>query len=144
MAPQRDSTRAAFADAPASDLGLVEPIKVERAGFTRGGHLYVFLEDAVGTTLNAWEDIPRRKRSPGLVLSPVYIGEQPPSKGAIELSDGAPEQAALYGILIRWVERHPLESKHAGKRLSMDERSAVFAHHFLGVLDWRFASVDTG
>jgi len=90
-------------------LGLTAPVSVTAAGRDETGTgRFVELSDARGKTLVACLDI--RPRAPNIPLDPalVHFGvrrpEAPGDQASLRLG---PEEAALYGVLLRWAAARP-------------------------------------
>ena len=85
-------------------LKLVEPVEVQETFYYKdGGSIGIILRDAKGAEHKFCFD----GRKPG--ESPLFLDAVHPSRdGAKKVALRGPEESALYGIMLRWVKRHPM------------------------------------
>ena len=103
----RSAIRQQYRDYPARVLGVKEPIKFnEVVTFEDGGTKSVTLTDATGTRFQACLD-GRNWDGPYV----MYVGAAyPTDEGARKVLMQGPEEAAFFGLLIRWCETDPQRS----------------------------------
>jgi hypothetical protein len=105
-------TRAKHAKQSAKVLNIVEPIRVSEVFYYKdGGTIGIEITDAKdrkhlfcldGRSLPTKEE-PNAKGTRNLYLGATY----PTKPGAKKVDMRGPEEAALYGVLLRWADKHP-------------------------------------
>jgi hypothetical protein len=116
----RSAIREKYRGCPALILGITEPINFnEVATLEDGGTISITLTDATGTKFQACID-ERDWGGP----SDMYIGaDYPTHDGATKVLRRGPEEAAFFGLLIRWCEADP-------------ERTAVYGMTVDQYIEW--------
>jgi hypothetical protein len=135
--PERHATRAAHAGAAIKPLGLLEPIELVSAGMTRDAYYYVELRDADGVRVHVSQVARRRDRDRGFRLGEMTLRTVMGTEISVET--GSDLEAAIYGLLIRWSESHPMNYAIQVDNATNDDRVLYFGNAFLNVTDWRFA-----
>lgn len=140
LPPSRDrhATRATYAATAIKPLYLVEPVEIAAAGVTRDGHYYVQIRDSTDRRLYLSQVARRRGRESGFTFGSLTLRWGGGSETTAET--GSELEAAVYGVLVRWAELHPLRREiRIMRKTSPEDRVLFFGHAFLTLMDWRFA-----
>ena len=143
-APSADrvqAVRKTYAQVPATILDVAEPITLGYSDmlFDGGPTMFVNFEDANGKGFCATLSRPTKDPFPEKYRdSPLQIGQANKIASGKPLLLRGPEEAALYGLLIRWSKTKTLtrpDEPHFPKR------NLYWADHVLVALDFRFGQV---
>ena len=95
-----------YRDYPSDTLGITEPVEVkESAVWEDGGTTFLVLKDASGTEFKACLD----GRDFGGPYKDLYLGAvHPENDGAYSVGIAGPEEAALFAVLVRYFDAHPV------------------------------------
>jgi hypothetical protein len=104
---------------------------------TRDAHYYVELRDADGVRVHVSQVARRRDRDRGFRLGEMTLRTVMGTEISVET--GSDLEAAIYGLLIRWSESHPMNYAIQVDNATNDDRVLYFGNAFLNVMDWRFA-----
>lgn len=138
--PSRDrhASRAAAATVSARPLECVEPIRITHAGITPYGHYYVQFRDAHDVAFHARQAALLRGGDTTVIPGDMVVRRE--TQLEVAIVSGTPLEQALYGVLVRWAEQHPIPSRlRLSNNATEDERTLYYGHAFLNVMDWRFA-----
>jgi hypothetical protein len=94
------AARQMYAKLPPIVLGLTEPVKFTYAQVAKdGGSVHIRLEDAKQNARNLWLDRNLKTKTYDA------ISFSTPKKYSLSLVGGSAEEAALYGMLLRWTDK---------------------------------------
>jgi hypothetical protein len=148
--------RATYENVPPDILGLVEPVEVDGgSAYWDGGTSYVRLTDARGTEFVACLDGRMRVLDPDVdtdfwTVSMEYIesrhlylhAKYPSDSTAVEIPIRGPEEAAFYGLLLRWAKSQPRTEEVAAMKTAVEcpkeDVTLYQVHRLLETFDWRF------
>jgi len=136
--------RAMYAKLPADILGIREPIRITDASrYKDGGTIGLEASDVKDKPFKACFDgrLPEEAH-PDIETYHVYIGAiYPTEKGAMKVQVRGPEEAALYGLLLRWAQEQPKSAEVAALSPTEGLRSAPVlyeVHRLLRQFDERY------
>ena len=109
----RVSARAKYAKHSADALQIVEPVKMSRVFYWKdGGTVGIELTDAkdkkhaFSLYSPGGAGLPEKDKKPKIILN-LFIGAAHPGhQGAKMVDFGGPEESALYGVLLRAIDKH--------------------------------------
>ena len=109
----RASARAEYAKRSADALQIVEPVKISRAlGYKDGGTVGIELTDAKDKKHSfclyspGGAGLPEENKKQRIILN-LFIGAAyPTNPGAKMVAVRGPEESALYGVLLRAIDKH--------------------------------------
>ena len=117
-------------------LGLVEPIEVVKAeGHWDGLTTYLEIRDSQGKRFLFCVD----RIMDGTSDRGMYFNTKHPNHGGKRVKPGGSEEAAVYGLLIRWAESHCDLAPQNGQKVSGSEHCGSVGL-ILSVLDSRFSA----
>jgi len=107
-----DETRARYAKLSADVLKIVEPVKVLDVAYWKdGGSIGLVLSDANGREHAFCLDgrsLPTKEHPDEQGTRNLFLGATHPTrKGAKAVARRGPEESALYGVMLRWANKHP-------------------------------------
>jgi hypothetical protein len=149
----RASARAKYAKHSADALQIVEPVRISRVfGYKDGGTIGIELTDAkdkkhaFGLYSPGGAGLPERDEQPRIILN-LFIGAAHPGhKGAKMVDVGGPEELALYGVLLRAIDKHKEKDAILAKEIDQKLWTArklwgedlLFTHDFFHRLESHF------
>ncbi|MCI0456470.1 MAG: hypothetical protein L0Z62_05760 [Gemmataceae bacterium] len=122
---------------PVAPLTITEPIEVTEVFYYKdGGSVGLILTDSKKVKHEVCVDGRKRGLFP-LVLNATY----PTRKGARQVDFRSPGEAAFYGVMLRWVKRHPNRDDLLDPKRDIDDPknpSLWEVHAFFHRLEKRF------
>ena len=114
-------TRAKYAKQSAKVLKIVEPIKVSNVYYWKdGGSLGIELTDAKGKKHLFCLDGRNLK---GSGTRNLFVGDIYPSRpGAKMVEIRGPEESALYGVMLRWADKHPKREALYNGKINLNQK----------------------
>jgi hypothetical protein len=111
-------TRAKYVKQSAEVLDIVEPIKVSEVFYYKdGGTIGIEITDAKDKKHLFCVD-GREKGTRNLYLGATY----PTRAGAKKVDIRGPEESALYGVMLRWANKHPNQEALYNEKIDLDHK----------------------
>lgn len=120
-----EETRAKYAKQPADALRVVEPVKVKDVFYWKdGGSIGIVLTDAKGEEHAFCLDGRLSEDPKGKGTRNLFVGATHPTRpGAKMVAPRGPEESALYGVMLRWVAKHPQRAAFYDENVELDRKA---------------------
>jgi hypothetical protein len=120
-------TRAKYAKQSAEVLKIVEPVKVSNVFYWKdGGSIGIELTDAKDKKHLFCLDgrfLPSKEQPNEKGTRNLYIGANHPTrKDAKKVEMRGPEESALYGVMLRWANKHPHREAIFNEKLDLNQK----------------------